>query len=122
MGIFDKLLGRTPKPGTPREVTDATFEQEVLASALPSVVDFWSSTCPPCHVMGGLLDELGPEFEGRVNFFKLKVTKNPATTARFQIRGVPTIILFHKGKAVDQVVGLLPLNPLRERIENLTDL
>ncbi len=119
MGLFKNLFNRPPKPGKPRPVTDETFEQEVLASDIPAVVDFWSLRCPPCQVMGGLLDEIGPEYAGRVNIFKMNVDQNPRTAMQYQIHSIPTVILFRKGKTVDRIVGLLPLNPLRRKIEKL---
>ncbi len=119
MGFLDKLFNRTPKPGKPRPVTDDTFERNVLASDLPVAVDFWSSKCPPCHVMKGLLEEIGPEYVGRVNIFKLNVDQNPRTAAKYQIMSVPTLILFHRGKPKDTIVGLLPLKPLREKLDKI---
>ena len=119
MGLFKNLFNRQAKPGKPRPVTDETFEQEVLKSDIPAAVDFWSSRCPPCQVMGGLLDEIGPEYEGRVNIFKLNVDQNPKTTTQCRIRGVPTLILYRNGRAVDTIVGLLPLNPLRQKLDGL---
>jgi len=120
MSLFDKIFNRPPKPGKPLPVTDESFEPEVLKSSVPVVVDFWSSTCAPCHVMGGLLNELGPQFVGKVKILKLRVDENPVVTAQFQIRSVPTVIFFRDGKVVDQVVGLIPLMPLKEKLEQLT--
>jgi thioredoxin 1 len=120
MGFLRKIFNREPKPGQPQHVTDESFEQEVLANDLPSAVDFWSKTCPPCHVMSGLLEEIGPDFVDRVNIFKLNVDENPKTARLYQIRGVPTLILIRNGREVDRVVGLLPLNPLREKLDELS--
>jgi thioredoxin 1 len=119
VGFFKNLFNRPPKPGKPRPITDETFEQEVLASDIPAVVDFWSHRCPPCQVIAGLLDEIGPDYAGRVNIFKLNVDQNPRTTVQYQIRGLPTIIFFKNHRPVDQVVGLLPLNPLRRKFDRL---
>ena len=119
MGFFKNLFNRPPKPGKPRPVTDETFEQEVLAPGLPAVVSFWSSRCAHCQVMSGLLDEIGPDYVGRVNIFKLDVLQNPTSTVQYQIQGTPTVILFRKGRAVDRIVGLMPLNPLRQKLDNL---
>ena len=119
MGFFKSLFNRPPKPGKPQPTTDETFEQDVLASDIPAVVDFWSSRCAPCQVMGGLLNEIGPDYAGRVNIFKLNVDHYPGITAQYQIRSVPTIIFFRQGRAVDKVVGLLPLNPLKEKMDKL---
>ncbi|MCK4857364.1 MAG: thioredoxin fold domain-containing protein [candidate division Zixibacteria bacterium] len=100
-------------------MTDEFFQQEVLASAIPVVVDFWSPVCPPCQVMSGLLSEIGPDYAGRVNIFKLRVDQNPMAAAHFQIRSVPTLIFFRGGKIVGRVVGLLPLHPLQAKIDEL---
>jgi len=119
MGFFQKLFGGSPKPGKPRPITDEMFQQDVLRSPRPVVVDFYSSTCPPCHVMGGLLNELGPDFADRIEFYKLNVDKNPQTAAKYQIQSVPTLVFFYRGKMVDKIVGLMPLNPLREKLDRL---
>lgn len=120
MGFLKNLFDKSPKPGKPQPVTDESFEQEVLASDTPAVVDFWSRTCAPCQVMGGLLNEIGPDYAGRVNIFKLNVEQNPQTAVQYQVQSIPTLIFFRSGKAVDRIVGLLPLNPLKERIDKLT--
>ncbi|MCD6161241.1 MAG: thioredoxin fold domain-containing protein [candidate division Zixibacteria bacterium] len=119
MGIFSKLFNKPPKPGKPQPITDETFEQAAIASDTPAVVDFWSRTCPPCQVMGGLLDEIGPEYAGRVNIFKLNVSENPIMARRYQVRSIPTVVFFRRGKEIDRVVGLIPLNPLKQKIDNL---
>jgi thioredoxin 1 len=119
MGFLKKLFGGEPKPGKPRTITDLEFEQEVLASDIPAVVDFWSSTCAPCQVMSGLLYELGPKYAGQINFFKLRVEQNPESATRYQIMSVPTLVFFRKGKMVDRIVGLMPMKPLRERLNKL---
>ncbi len=118
MGLFQKLFGITPKPGKPREVTEDEFD-EIIKSTKPIVIDFYSLTCPPCQVMGGLLNELGPAYAGRIEFFKMNVDRNPRTAATFQIQSVPTVLLIHRGKIVDRIVGLLPLMPLKDKIEQM---
>jgi thioredoxin-like negative regulator of GroEL len=69
--------------------------------------------------MGGLLDEIGPDYIGRVNMFKLNIDQNRQTAARYGVRSIPTVILFRNGKPVDGIVGLLPLNPLRQKLDRL---
>ena len=119
MGFLKNLFGGQPKPGKPKSVTDATFEQEVLDNHRPSAVDFWSPTCAPCQVMSGLLEEIGPGYADKVDIFKLNVSQNPRTAQIYQIRGVPTVVLIRKGREVDRIVGLMPLNPLKEKLDNL---
>ncbi|MGB2768337.1 MAG: thioredoxin [Candidatus Zixiibacteriota bacterium] len=119
MGFLRQLFSRPPRPGKPLPVTDASFGEDVLESEIPVVVDFWSARCSPCQVMGGLLDEIGPDYVGRVMVFKLNVDQNPQTAAQYQVRSIPTLVLFRKGEPVDRIMGLLPLNPLRARLDEL---
>ncbi len=119
MGFLGKLFNKPPKPGRPRQVTDGTFQREVIDSEIPALVDFWASWCAPCKVMGGLLDDVGPEYEGRVNIFKLNVDQNPQTAAKFGIKSIPTMITFKGGKQAERITGLLPLNPLRHKLDKL---
>jgi len=122
MGFFAKLFNRPPKPGRPKPVTDASFEQDVLASDLPAVVDFSSPKCAPCQVMKGLLEEIGPDYAGRLNIFKMNVDENPETAMKYQVMSVPTLILFHRGRPRETIAGLIPLNPLREKFDKLARL
>jgi thioredoxin 1 len=119
MGFLKDLFFKPPKPGKPLPVTDASFGEDVLESEIPVVVDFWSARCSPCQVMGGLLDEIGPDYVGRVRIFKLNVDQNPETAMQYRIQSIPTVILFRKGKPVDWIVGLLPLKPLRAKLDGL---
>jgi thioredoxin len=119
MGFLRKLFFGPPKPGKPVPLTDESFQKEVLGSDIPAVVDFWSPRCTHCQVMGGLLDEIGPDYFGRVKIFKLNVDRNPETAMRHEIQSVPTLILFRQGKPVYRVVGLLPLKPLRAKLDEL---
>jgi thioredoxin 1 len=119
MGFLKDLFFKSPQPGKPLPVTDASFGEEVLKSDIPVAVDFWSARCSPCQVMGGLLDEIGPDYAGRVRIFKLNVDQNPETATQYQVRSVPTVMLFRKGKPVDRIVGLLPLKPLRAKLDSL---
>jgi thioredoxin len=119
MSIFKNLLGGGSKPGKPMETTDETFDADVLNSELPVLLDFWSPTCMPCQVMGGLLRELGPEYAGRVKVYKLNVAENQQTAARFHIRSIPTLVFLKNGRIIDQVVGLMPMDLLRQKLDKL---
>jgi len=89
MRFLRDLFFKPPKPGKPLPVTDESFQEEVLESEIPVVVDFWSPRCSPCQVMGGLLNEIGPDFVGKVRIFKLNVAQNPQTAIKYQVQGVP---------------------------------
>ena len=116
MAIAD-LFKRKPVAGAPQPVDATNFETEVLQSAGPVLVDFWAPWCMPCRLVGGLLEELGPQYAGRMPILKLNVDDSPELAARFGVSSIPTMIIFRGGKEVDRVVGALPLNPLKQRIE-----
>ena len=86
-------------------VTDASFEQEVIESAIPVLVDFWASWCPPCKMVEPVIEELALEYDGRVKVCKLHVDRNPKTRDRYQILGVPTFAVFRDGELVAQRIG-----------------
>ena len=119
MGFFKNLFNRPQKPGMPVDIADEDFEQLVLASDIPAVVSFYSKSCPHCQVMAGLLNELGPEYAGRVNVYRINAAHNPETSRMYQIRGIPALVFFKNHRPRDKVVGLLALNPLRERFDLL---
>lgn len=98
-------------------VTDATFETMVLKSEVPALVDFWASWCAPCRAIAPIVDEMAQEYSGKIRVAKMNVDDNPATPGRYGVRGIPTLILFKGGKIVDQLVGAVPKNQIKELIE-----
>jgi thioredoxin 1 len=88
-----------------REVTDASFEQDVVQSERPVVVDFWAPWCGPCRVVSPILDDLATQHGDRVEFVKLNVDDNPATAARYNVLSIPTVILFEGGEPQETVIG-----------------
>ena len=101
----------------PVEITDATFEEEVVKSDTPVVVDFWAEWCGPCKMIAPLVEELAGEYDGKVKFTKLDVDSNPQTPMQFGIRGIPTLLIFSGGKPVGQVVGAVPKSMLKKRVD-----
>ena len=89
-------------------VTDASFENEVLKSTLPAVVDFWASWCAPCRMIGPVIEELADEYKGRLTVAKMNVDENSNTPTQYGIRGIPAILFFKNGELVEQVVGAVP--------------
>ena len=87
-------------------VSDTSFEQEVLQSATPVLVDFWAEWCGPCRALGPTIDELARENAGKLKIVKLNVDENPSVSTRFSIRSIPTLLLFKDGQMVEQLIGL----------------
>jgi thioredoxin 1 len=100
-------------------VTDATFADEVLASDLPVLVDFWAEWCPPCHRLAPVLDELAAEYAGRARIVKVDADANPETIRAYGIQAMPTLSLFHHGRLVSQVVGARPKSQVRAQLDGV---
>ena len=97
--------------------SDTNFDTDVLQSGVPVLVDFWATWCAPCKAIAPVVDAIAEEYEGKVKVGKVNVDENPATPAKYGVRGIPTVILFKEGKVVDQVVGAVPKAQLEALIK-----
>jgi len=101
----------------PREVSDSTFEAEVLGADKPVLVDFWAPWCGPCRMVAPVVEELAEEYDGRVEFVKLNTDDNPNTAIKYGIRSIPTLLVFKDGQPVGQIVGFRPKSDLKKRLD-----
>jgi thioredoxin 1 len=101
------------------EVSDATFDQEVLRSEQPVLVDFWAVWCGPCKAIGPIVDSLAATYAGKLKVAKVNVDQNGATPSRYGIRGIPTLLLFKGGKVTDQIVGYVSQDVIEEKVQRL---
>ena len=99
------------------ELTDANFPQEVLQATTPVLVDFWAEWCMPCRMMGPVIDELAAEYAGRVKVGKVDTDSNRTTVLKYEIRSIPTLILFKEGQMVSKFVSLQQKADLRKALD-----
>ena len=101
----------------PQEVTDASFQNDVLESDMPVLVDFWAPWCGPCRMVAPVVDELSDEYDGKVAFYKLNTDENPGIATTYGIRSIPTLLVFKEGDVVGQIVGFRPKKDLAKRLD-----
>ena len=103
----------------PVDITDETFNSEVLSYPGPVLVDCWAPWCGPCRTVAPILEQLASEYAGQVKIAKLNVDENPRTSSQYSIRSIPTMLLFHNGEKVNSLVGALPKGEIERYLSTL---
>ncbi|MCS6843106.1 MAG: thioredoxin [Caldilineales bacterium] len=124
MNLFKRSNPSAAKPSSepkvePIHVTDADFDEVILKSELPAVVDLWADWCGPCHMIAPSVQQLAEAYQGRAVVAKLNVDENPNVPGRYGIMGIPTLLYFKNGKEVDRQVGVTSYANLARKLENL---
>lgn len=101
------------------QVTDDSFDEEIVNSSIPAVVDFWAAWCGPCRMVGPVVEELAGEYEGKIKVAKMDVDQNRQTPAKFGIRNIPTLIFFKDGQVAHTIIGAQPKAAIEEEIKKL---
>ena len=101
------------------EVVDSAFDNEVIESEVPVLIDFWAPWCGPCRALSPVIEEISKDYEGRVKVGKVNVDENPETTMKFRIRSIPTLIVFKNGEVSEQIIGAVPKSEI-EKVLNKT--
>jgi thioredoxin 1 len=102
------------------KVTDSSFQDDVLNSEVPVLVDFWAPWCGPCRMVGPILEELAEDYEGKIKIAKVNVDEETQIAGSMGIRSIPTLVIFKEGKAVNTVIGAQPKDKLKKMIDELT--
>jgi thioredoxin 1 len=101
------------------EVTDATFDNEVLKAPQPVMIDFWATWCGPCRMVGPIVEKVSEAYKGKVKFCKIDVDKNPQTAAKYRVMSIPTLMFFKNGQVVDTVIGAVPERTMTQKIDTI---
>ena len=101
----------------PIEITDDNFQEEVLNSDIPVLVDFWADWCQPCKMIAPSVAQVADEYDGKIKVGKLDVDSNPRTSTALNIRGIPALLIFNEGKPIDQIIGAVPKSIIKKKLD-----
>lgn len=107
--------------GKPLEITKESFEKDVKQADMPVLLDFWAPWCGPCRTLAPVLDELASEFEGKAVIAKVNVDENPELAQEYRVSGIPSLVFFKGGEAVDQLVGVQQKSALADKLTSLSN-
>jgi thioredoxin 1 len=113
------MAGDTVQQGLAQEVTDSTFEQQVLKADQPVLVDFWATWCGPCKAIAPIVEEVAQGYAGKARVYKMDVDRNNATPMRYGVRGIPTLLVFKDGKVAEQIVGYVPKETIQKALDKV---
>ena len=99
------------------ELSDASFESDVINSEVPVLVDFWAPWCGPCRAVAPIVEEISEAYDGKIKVGKINVDENPSTTMKFGIRSIPTLLVFKGGEAVEQIIGAVPKGEIEKAVD-----
>ena len=102
------------------EVNDKNFEDEVIKSSMPVMVDLWAPWCGPCRMVAPVVEKLSNEYNGKVKFCKMNVDESPATPTKYRVMSIPTLLFFKGGKVIDTVIGAVPERTLKSKLDSFT--
>lgn len=100
-----------------REITDTSFDSDVLKSDSPTLIDFWAPWCGPCRMVAPIVEELSEEYSGKVNFVKMNTDENPQVPSKYGIRSIPSLLIFKGGELTGTIVGYRPKGEIKKRLE-----
>jgi thioredoxin 1 len=101
------------------DVTDATFEREILKSETPVLIDFWAEWCAPCRQIAPIVKDLAASYDGRIKIVKMNIDENPGTPSRYHVRAIPTVLAFKNGTVVGQITGARPKSAFEDLVQKL---
>ncbi len=117
--LMEKMKRGENMSGDVKHVTSRNFQEEVMESNVPVIIDFWAEWCMPCRIVAPIFEELAKEYAGKMKFAKVNVDENPDLAATFGIHSIPTFLVFHKGKVVEKLVGAMPKEHFKKFIDQI---
>lgn len=117
--LLEKMERGEKKMEDVKHLTSRNFQEEVIESEIPVIIDFWAEWCMPCKIVAPIFEELAKEYAGKMKFAKVNVDENPDLAATFGIHSIPTFLIFHKGKVVEKLVGAMPKDHFKKFIDHV---